>query len=108
MEATANLPKFNLTEDEGSRTIEIFGWRITATTKTIVSASEADALQSALGFPLPEMTFGRNNLQLTHEATGWTYNFDVHNALSLVKNGPLGDGDGGVKVGYADAWLKSR
>ncbi|KAF8258589.1 TIP41-like family-domain-containing protein [Lactarius quietus] len=25
-----------------------------------------------------------------------------------VKSGPLEDGDGGVKVGYADAWLKSR
>lgn len=108
MTTATKLPEHKITEDESSRSIEIFGWRITATTKTIVSASEADALQKALGFPLPEMTFGTNSLQLVHEPTGWTYNFDLHNALSLVKNGPLGEGDGGVKVGYADAWLKSR
>jgi len=28
--------------------------------------------------------------------------------LKGVKNGPLEEGDGGVKVGYAEAWLKSR
>lgn len=108
MASAVKLPEHKLSEEEGVRSIDIFGWHITVTTKTIVSATEADALQKALGFPLPEMTFGRNTLQFVHVPTSWVYTFDVHNALSLVKNGPLGEGDGGVKVGYADAWLKSR
>ena len=108
MATPTSLPEHKISEEEGERSIEIFKWRIAAGTKAIVSAAEADALQKAVGFPLPEMTFGRNSLQLLHEPTGWVYSFDVHNALSAVKNGALGEGDGGVKVGYAEAWLKSR
>lgn len=89
-------------------TIDVAGWTISATTKAIVTASESDALQKTLGFPLPEMTFGNNSLVLKHSASGWEYRFDTHEALKCVKNGELGEGDGGVKVGYADAWLKSR
>ncbi len=54
------------------------------------------------------MTFGYNLLKIKHRPTGWTYAFRVEDALRGVKCGPLEDGDGGVKVGYAEAWLKSR
>ncbi|KAI5119604.1 hypothetical protein M0805_005774 [Coniferiporia weirii] len=108
MDTTARPPQHELSEEDGVRTIAINGWCITATTKSIVSASEADALQKTLGFPLPEMTFGNNSLNLTYESNGWTYTFDTPSALARIKNGALGDGDGGVKVGYADAWLRSR
>jgi type 2A phosphatase activator TIP41 len=88
--------------------IDIHGWHIAAATKPISNAAECDALQSALGFPLPEMTFGNNRLALEHRPSAWKLTLDARGALSRVKGGELGEGDGGVKVGYADAWLKSR
>ncbi|TFY82753.1 hypothetical protein EWM64_g1249 [Hericium alpestre] len=102
------VPEHKLSESPDSRAIEIFDWKITAITKPISSAAECDALQTSLGIPLPEMTFGSNQLQLEHIPSGWKYTFATEPALKGVKNIELGDGDGGVKVGYADAWLKSR
>ena len=105
----SNLPKHTVYEEEnGVRAIDITDWRIEAVTKSIASASESDELQAHLGFPLPEMTFGNNKLSLEHKPTGWSYSFETRHALEGVKNGELGEGDGGVKVGYADKWLQSR
>ncbi|KAI0311025.1 type 2A phosphatase activator TIP41 [Amylostereum chailletii] len=108
MSSAVALPKFKLSESPNTRSIDIFDWTITAVTSPISNASECDALQGTLGFPLPEMTFGNNSLEIKHRPSGWTYSFRTEDALKGVKNGELGDGDGGVKVGYADAWLKSR
>ena len=108
MNTAATLPKHTIHEENGFRRIEVNDWRISATTRPIVSAAEADALQRSLGIPLPEMTFGRNELELLHTPSGWTYTFNAENALKGVRNGELGPGDGAVKVGHADAWLKSR
>ena len=91
-----------------ARTIDILGWHIAAATHPISNAAECDALQSALGFPLPEMTFGNNRLSLEHRPSAWKLTLDTGGALARVKGGELGEGDGGVKVGYADAWLRSR
>lgn len=102
------LPEHKLSESPNSRTIEIFDWTVTAQTGPISSATHCDALHAALGLPLPEMTFGSNSLRITHRPSGWTYAFRAEDALREVKNGPLEAGDGGVKVLYADAWLKSR
>lgn len=102
------LPEHKLLESPNSRTIKINGWEITATTAPIASAQDADALQTQLGIPLPEMTFVHNVLTVQHPASGWRYVFSTDRALEGVRNGELQDGDGGVKVGYADAWLKSR
>lgn len=108
MNTSANVPKHDIYEENGFRSLKIGDWRVSVTTKPIVTASQADALQKTLGFPLPEMTFGSNSLELVHAPSGWTYKFDTANALAGVRNGELGEGDGAVKVGYADAWLKSR
>ncbi|VDC02052.1 unnamed protein product [Peniophora sp. CBMAI 1063] len=109
MKPAVQLPDHNLHESPHTRGITIHGWTINATTKPISSASELDALQSSLGgLPLPEMTFGSNALELVHGPSGWKYVFETEGALRGVKNGELGEGDGGVKVGYADEWLKSR
>jgi type 2A phosphatase activator TIP41 len=102
------LPEHKILESPNSRTIQINGWSITASTNPISNAFEMDELQSNLSFPLPEMTFGKNFLSLHHFSSRWKYSFTTGNALQAVKNGELEDGDGGVKVGYADAWLKSR
>jgi hypothetical protein len=109
MSTVVQLPEHKLSETPNSRTIEIGEWTITARTNPISNASECDALQTALqGMPLPEMTFGNNSLELKHKPTGWTYLFSTADALKAVKNGELGEGDGSVKVGYSEAWLKSR
>lgn len=42
------------------------------------------------------------------EEAEWIYEFDTLHALLGVKKGQLEPGDGGVKVGYAEEWLKSR
>ncbi|KZT24567.1 type 2A phosphatase activator TIP41 [Neolentinus lepideus HHB14362 ss-1] len=102
------IPQHKLLESPNSRTIEVNDWVITAITNPIANAADCDALQSTLGIPLPEMTFSRNSLELEHRPSGWKYCFMTKDALKAVKAGELGEGDGGVKVGYADAWLRSR
>ncbi|KAF5387748.1 hypothetical protein D9615_000686 [Tricholomella constricta] len=102
------VPQHQLFESPNSRSIKVFDWSITASTNPISNAADCDALQAALGFPLPEMTFGSNLLTLEHRPSGWKYAFTTDVALKAVKNGELQEGDGGVKVGYADKWLESR
>lgn len=108
MSAAVALPRHKLHESPNSRSIEIFDWFITASTNPISNASECHVLQTSLGFPLPEMTFGRNLLTLEHRRSGWKYSFTTDGALRNVRNGEMQEGDGGVKVGYADKWLQSR
>lgn len=106
--AAIAVPHHKLYESPNTRSIDVHGWRITACTNPISSAVECDALQAELGLPLPEMIFGNNSLVIHHQSSKWQYSFDALNALKAVRNGELQEGDGGVKVGYADAWLKSR
>lgn len=108
MSAAIALPKHKLSESPNSRSIEVGDWFITASTNPISNASESDTLQAALGFPLPEMTFGSNYLTLEHRPSAWKYSFSTEDALRSVKKGELEKGDGGVKVEYADKWLQSR
>lgn len=114
MASAVPFPKLALSETPNSRSIKINTWNITATTNPISNAASCDALQASLGFPLPEMTFGENSLEMVFggdEETGdggWKYMWTTDAALKGVKNGELVDGDGGVKVGYADKWLQSR
>lgn len=103
-----SVPEHQLHESPNSRSIEVNGWLIATTTNPISNASECDDLHASLGIPLPEMTFGNNSLTLEHRPSGWKYSFTTKEALAAVKRGELGPGDGGVKVEYADAWLKSR
>ncbi|CAA7260129.1 unnamed protein product [Cyclocybe aegerita] len=102
------VPPHKLQESPNSRSIEIYDWFITASTNPISNAPECDALHADLGIPLPEMTFGNNYLTLEHRPSGFSYSFTTPGALNDVKKGELGEGDGGVKVGYADKWLQSR
>lgn len=109
MTSVPQLPEHKLLESPNSRTIELGDWSITARTNPISNAFQCTALQNSLGgMPLPEMTFGNNDLEIEHRKSGWKYSFDTESALKGVKNGELGEGDGPVKVGYADAWLQSR
>ncbi|ESK95136.1 type 2a phosphatase activator tip41 [Moniliophthora roreri MCA 2997] len=106
--AAVALPEHKLFESPNSRSIRIGDWYITASTNPISNHQECEVLNALLSIPLPEMTFGRNILTLHHRRSGWRYTFSVEDALKAVKRGELEPGDGGVKVNYADAWLKSR
>lgn len=108
MSAAVAIPQHKLTESPNSRSIEIYDWFITASTNPISNAPECDAIQSLLGIPLPEMIFGNNYLTLEHRSTGMKYSFTAQESLKNVKKGELVDGDGSVKVGYADKWLETR
>ncbi|KAF9450659.1 TIP41-domain-containing protein [Macrolepiota fuliginosa MF-IS2] len=107
-ESTVSIPDHKLYESPNSRSIQLGPWLITAATNPISNAPDCDALQATLGIPIPEMTFGGNSLKLVHNPSGWRYTFTTESALRAVKVGELGDGDGGVKVGYAEKWLRSR
>ncbi|KAF7352425.1 hypothetical protein MVEN_01207000 [Mycena venus] len=102
------VPVHKLLESPTTRAIQIHDWTVTVSTNPISNAHALDALHASLGFPLPEMTFGANFLALDHAPSKWRFEFATPDALKGVKNGELGAGDGGVKVGYADAWLRSR
>ena len=108
MASAVKLPHHTLQESPNSRGITVYDWQISAGTRPISNATELDEIQASVGIPLPEMTFGNNILELEHKPSGWKYEFNVTLALKGVRNGPLEEGDGGVKVGYADTWLKSR
>ncbi|TFK63539.1 type 2A phosphatase activator TIP41 [Pluteus cervinus] len=106
--STPGLPPHKLFESPNSRSIQVGDWFITASTNPISNAPECDALQASLGIPLPEMTFGNNYLTLEHRPSSTRYSFRTGDALGKVKRGELEEGDGGVKVEYADKWLQSR
>jgi len=108
MDAAVAVPEHKLSESPNARSIEVNGWFITASTNPISNAFECDSLHGILGIPLPEMTFGNNFLTLEHRSSGWKYSFTTGEALKAVKKGELEEGDGGVKVEHADAWLRSR
>lgn len=102
------IPKHHVEETETTRSVTLPAWTITAENHPISNAAHLDRLGLELGIPMPEMTFGHNLIRLKHRESGWEYQFDTLHALQHVKNGPLEDGDGAVKVRYADEWLKSR
>lgn len=102
------LPPHKISETNNTRRIDIFSWSLETIVAPIITASEVDAMQANLGLPLPEMTFGNNSLVIRHIPSGWAYRFDAESALKWVKTGELQSGDGSVKVGYSDAWFKSR
>ena len=108
MSAAVAIPQHKLTESPNSRSIEIYDWFITASTNPISNAPECNTIQSLLGIPLPEMIFGNNYLTLEHRPSGVKYSFTAQSSLQNVKKGELVDGDGAVKVVYADKWLETR
>ena len=54
------------------------------------------------------MNFGNDYLTFQHRPPGMKYSLTAQNALKNIKKRELVDGDGSVKVGYADKWLETR
>lgn len=104
-----DTPPHTVTRDANREDIQIMGWKIAVLKYPISNASELEEMREQLhGLPLPEMTFGANSLAVHHIDSGWCFEFNALEALRLVRNGELQLGDGGIKVGYSEEWLKSR
>ncbi|KAF8339041.1 TIP41-like family-domain-containing protein [Cantharellus anzutake] len=94
---------------EGSSSISLPSWTISAMLRPISNAQELSVIQDSLnGLPMPEMLFGTNSLVISNKIMTFEYTFNALGALGPVKLGELEHGDGGVKVGYAKEWLQSR
>lgn len=132
--AAMAVPPHKRTDTDTTSAIEISGWRLTSTSLPISNGAEVDACQAEVGINLPEMMFGNNSLVLewfgpdsgvgsgairrdegatdevaeVERAPVWRYEFRAQDALKRVHRGASQPGDGCVKVGYSEAWLKSR
>ncbi len=106
--AAVITPRYSVDEGGPVRTLTLPAWTIVAEVHPMSNATQLDALDAELKMNLPEMTFGANRINLKHRPSGWQYEFSTKEALRGVKNGPMEEGDGAVKVKHADEWLKSR
>ena len=77
---------------------ETEGWRISAVKKPILTSSEVDDFESALGFHLPEMVFGNSFVSFQHISTGAEIRFDCKDALFGCKHAST------VQVASAKEW----
>ena len=88
---------------------ELKGWRFESDSGPILSTAERDALSGRLkdacggvdAPSLPGALFGRNRLELTHEATGRTLSFDADGALTCWARESARNGSGGLRVAMA-------
>lgn len=76
-----------------------------STRKLPISKSGAiDALTEKIGIPIPEMIFGDNLVAITHTPTGWSLQFNAHDALDAVDKTDKNM----LRVAYARDWESTR
>lgn len=92
----------NPATDQG-KSISVKGWSITTHKLPILKSGEIDTMTRKLGIAPPEMIFGNNSVDVTHES-GWGIHFSALDALNLVDK----TGDSMLKVSYSESWQKMR
>lgn len=70
----------------------------------ISKAGPIDAMEHALGIPVPEMIFGDNVVSIRHLPSGWTVEFNAYDALDAVDKTDKNM----LQVAYAKSWSASR
>ncbi|KAL7627043.1 Tap42 interacting protein [Parahypoxylon ruwenzoriense] len=70
----------------------------------ISKAGPIEAMEKALGIPVPEMIFGDNVVAVRHAPTGWAIEFNAFDALDAVDKTDRHM----LQVAYARAWSASR
>ncbi|KAI1384586.1 TIP41-domain-containing protein [Hypoxylon trugodes] len=70
----------------------------------ISKAGPIDAMEKALGIPVPEMIFGDNVVAIRHVPTGWGIEFNAFDALDAVDKTDKKM----LQVAYAKSWSASR
>ena len=79
-------------------------WKITTRKLPILKAEPIEALHERIGIPIPEMIFGNNLVSITHLKSGWTLEFNAHDALDRVSKTE----EGMLQVAVAEEWKKDR
>ncbi|KAG4305789.1 hypothetical protein PORY_000699 [Pneumocystis oryctolagi] len=86
-----------------TRSICLQDWTVTSTKGSILTSEEIQQFSSQLMIPIPEMTFGKNQIIMKH-SSGWKMTFSAYDALEKVDK----MGKGVIQVSYADEWMKKR
>lgn len=64
--------------------ITLSGWTIESHRGSIADSKTIEESSSSWGIPLPEMPFDKSRLVITHESSGWKYQFDAMQALRSI------------------------
>ncbi|KAG5513557.1 hypothetical protein PMAC_000989 [Pneumocystis sp. 'macacae'] len=86
-----------------TRSIHLQDWSVITTKGSILTSEEIQQFSSQLMIPIPEMTFGKNQVIMEH-CSGWRMAFTAYDALEKVDK----TGKRVVQVSYADEWVKKR
>ncbi|KAI0527813.1 TIP41-like family-domain-containing protein [Xylaria bambusicola] len=70
----------------------------------ISKAGPIEAMEKAIGIPVPEMIFGDNLVSIAHMPSGWRIEFNARDALDAVDK----TGNNMLQVAYAGEWSASR
>ncbi|KAI1374555.1 TIP41-domain-containing protein [Hypoxylon crocopeplum] len=70
----------------------------------ISKSGPIDAMEQALGIPVPEMIFGDNLVAVRHGPSGWGVEFNAYDALDAVDKTDKNM----LQVAYAKSWSASR
>lgn len=85
--------------------ISVGDWEIYTTKRPILSSDEIDEEQERLGFPIPEMIFGNNKIEIKNvKYPDFLISFNTKDALSLVDK----DVENLLKVSYSKEWFSTR
>ncbi|GAA6061682.1 hypothetical protein JCM10212_005974 [Sporobolomyces blumeae] len=109
----ASTSRHTLDDDpsRGTRSIQIRDWTIRSTKLPILTIPEADAASAELDLALPEIIFGNNRLEVSHDPSGFKLEWNALDMLRAVKKGPGWDADpasGAVRVAHADEWTRGQ
>lgn len=86
-----------------TRSIYLQDWSVTSTKDSILTSEEIHQFSFRLTIPIPEMTFGKNQVSVKH-SSGWKMIFTAYDALERVDK----TGKDIIQVSYADEWVKNR
>ncbi|AOA63767.1 Type 2A phosphatase regulator [Komagataella phaffii CBS 7435] len=90
--------------------ISIGNWEVFTTRKPILNSQDTEQLEKTLGFPIPEMTFGHNKVQVfklsEDRSIEWSIDFNAIDALKMVRKNV--DPSELLQVSYAQDWVNAR
>ncbi|KAI8826880.1 TIP41-like family-domain-containing protein [Fimicolochytrium jonesii] len=102
---TSSDAPVRLSGGPGKSGIALHGWAITTGKAAICNAGELEQASAILPVPTPEMLFGNNFLDITHES-GLHITFRAVDALKRVDASP--ESAEGIKVACAAHWAKNN
>ncbi|EMR11765.1 hypothetical protein PNEG_00196 [Pneumocystis murina B123] len=86
-----------------ARSIHLQDWSVVSTKDSILTSQEIHQYSFRLSIPIPEMTFGKNSVEIKH-SSGWKMIFTAYDALEGVDK----TGKEVIQVSYAKEWVKNR